>query len=164
MSDVRTEEVTPEGWPAWRTIRLRSLRQDPDAFGSTHEREAAFDEATWRSRLDDTNGPSILAYADGEPVGLGAGWCYQPGRLMVVAMWTEPAWRGRGVGRQVLDHVIGWGQERALLIDLWVADTNPGARRLYERYGFRPDGRTEPMHEGTDLTMSRFVLPSERPE
>lgn len=163
MSDVRTEEVGSDDWSAWRDIRLRSLSRDPDAFGSTYEREAEFVEATWRSRIDGTSGPGILAYADEVPVGMGAGWLYEPGRLMVVAMWTEPDWRGRGVGRQVLDHVVRWADERALAVDLWVADANPGARRLYERNGFRSDGRTEPIREGSELTMSRLVLAPERP-
>jgi GNAT superfamily N-acetyltransferase len=147
VGDVRTVAVGPDDWKSWREIRLRSLRQDPDAFGSTYEREAAFTEQTWRSRLDGTSGPSVLAYAGDEVVG------------MVVAMWTAPDRRGQGIGRQVLDHVIGWAGERGLLVDLWVADGNPGARRLYERHGFRPDGRTAPIREGSEATMTHLVLP-----
>ncbi|MDG4791256.1 GNAT family N-acetyltransferase [Micromonospora sp. WMMD1102] len=151
--------VGPDDWKSWREIRLRALRQDPEAFGSTHEREAAFTEPEWRYRLDGASGPSVLAYAGDELVGIGAGWLYEPGRLMVVAMWTEPDRRGAGIGRQVLDHVVGWARERDLPVELWVADDNPAARRLYERYGFRPDGRTEPIREGSDATMSHLVLP-----
>ncbi|MGI5212915.1 GNAT family N-acetyltransferase [Plantactinospora sp. CA-290183] len=160
MSDVRVEQAGPESWPAWRDIRLRSLLADPEAYGSTHEREAAFDEATWRSRLDGTGGPAVLAFAGEEPVGLGAGWRDEPGRLMVVAMWTAPSWRGRGVGWQILDHLVGWARERSLLPHLWVADANPGARRLYERYGFRPDGETMPLREGSPLTATHLGLPA----
>ncbi|GAA3736464.1 GNAT family N-acetyltransferase [Plantactinospora mayteni] len=158
MGDVRTVTVGSDDWVSWREIRLRSLRQDPAAFGSTHEREAAFTEQTWRSRLDGTSGPSVLAYAGDEVVGIGAGWLHGPGRLMVVAMWTEPDRRGQGVGRQVLDHLIGWARERDLRVDLWVADANPDARRLYERYGFHADGRNEPIREGAEATMSHLVL------
>ncbi|MFY1674676.1 GNAT family N-acetyltransferase [Plantactinospora sp. WMMB334] len=161
MGDVRTMTVGPDDWRSWQEIRLRSLREDPDAFGSTHEREAAFPEQTWRSRLDGAHGPSVLAYAGEEVVGIGAGWCHEPGRLMVVAMWTEPDRRGQGVGRRVLGHVVGWARERDLRVELWVADGNPGARRLYERYGFRADGRTEPIRDGADATMSHLVLPGQ---
>ncbi|MFD0969447.1 GNAT family N-acetyltransferase [Plantactinospora endophytica] len=159
MADVRTETVGPDDWRSWRDVRLRSLQHDPEAFGSTHEHEAAFTEQTWRSRLDGTGGPSVLAYAGDEPVGIGAGWLHEPGRLMVVAMWTEPDRRGQGIGRRVLDHVVGWAHDRGLSVDLWVADGNPDARRLYERYGFRPDGGTAPIREGADATMSHLVLP-----
>lgn len=158
MSDVRVQQATPELWQAWRTIRLRSLLEDPDAFGSTHEREAGFDEETWRSRLDGGTGPAVLGLADKTPVAMGAGWLYEPGRLMVVAMWTDPAWRGRGLGTAVLDQVVGWARGRGLRTDLWVADANPAARRLYERHGFRADGETAPIRDGSALTMSRLVL------
>ena len=156
---VRTGEVTPDDWEMWRELRLRSLREDPDAFGSTHDAEAAFDEGTWRSRLDGSAGPSVLAYCDGMPVGMGAGWLYEPRRLMVVAMWTVPEWRGRGVGRAVLDHVVAWARQRDLQPVLWVAETNPEARRLYESYGFRADGETSPLRPGSPISKSRLVLP-----
>jgi GNAT superfamily N-acetyltransferase len=156
---VRTQLATPDEWKTWRDLRLRSLLEDPDAFGSTHEREVAFDEPTWRSRVDGSGGPAVLACVDHTPVGIGAGWIYEPGRLMVVAMWTEPAWRGRGVGHQVLDEVVG-SRAHDLLPDLWVADTKPEARRLYEGYGFRADGEISPLREGSAIMMSRLVLHS----
>ncbi|MGH3331893.1 MAG: GNAT family N-acetyltransferase [Nocardioidaceae bacterium] len=159
VSDIQIRETGPDDWRAWRTIRLRSLLEDPDAFGSAHDREAAFDEETWRSRADGTGGPAVLAYIGAEPVGMGAGWLYEPGKVMVVAMWTEPSWRGHGVGRRVLDHVVAWARQRDLRPDLWVADANPAARRLYERYGFRANGETASLREGTGLTMTRLVLP-----
>lgn len=157
---VRTQVATADDWKSWRDIRLRALCQDPDAFGSTYERESAFEEDTWRSRLTGDSGPAVLARVDETPVGMGAGWLYEPGRLMVVAMWTEPRWRGRGVGFTVLDEVVGWARARDLRSDLWVADTNPQARRLYENYGFLPDGRVSPLREGSPIMMSRLVLPA----
>lgn len=158
MSDLRTQQVTPEQWQVWRDLRLRSLREEPGAFGSTHDREARFDEQTWRSRVDGTAGPAVVAYAGEVPVGMGAGWLYEPGRVMVVAMWTDPAWRGNGVGGLVLEHVVGWAREHGLRPDLWVADANPAARRLYERRGFRPDGLSEPLREGSAQTKTHLVL------
>jgi GNAT superfamily N-acetyltransferase len=158
INGVRVQQATPDLWEAWRSIRLRSLLEDPDAFGSTHEHEAEFDEATWRSRVDGTGGPAVLGYVDETPVGMGAGWIFEPGRLMVVAMWTEPAWRGHGVGTRILEHVVDWSREHGLSTVLWVADANPAARRLYERHGFRANGETAPIRDGSELTMSRLVL------
>lgn len=158
MTDVRTGPATPDLWQVWRTLRLRSLLDAPDAFGSTHDRERGFDEAAWRARLEGTSGPAFLAYADGHPAGLGGGWVHEPGRVTVVAMWTAPEWRGHGLGRAVLDEVVGWAREHGLRPELWVADTNPAARRLYERYGFRADGRSEPLREGSRVTKSHLTL------
>jgi GNAT superfamily N-acetyltransferase len=135
--------------------RLEGLADDPPAFpcpGSRCIRQ--------RSRLDGTGGPSVLAYEDDKPVGMGAGWLYKPGFLMVVAMWTEPASRRKGVGLGILVKVLDWSCKHGLQPELWVADSKPVARRLYERYGFRPTGETAPLREDTTLTMSRFLLPT----
>jgi GNAT superfamily N-acetyltransferase len=155
---VQVHRVGPERWETWREVRLEALRVDPDAFGSTLEREEAFGPAVWRERLDGRSGPAVLAETDGGPVGMGAGYGYEPGRLMVVAMWTAPAWRGRGIGRRILDEVVAWGLTQDLSVDLWVEDRNVAARTFYERYGFVADGATAPLRDGSPLTMSRLVL------
>jgi hypothetical protein len=38
---VEVREVAVEEWARFRDLRLRALREDPEAFGSTLEREAA---------------------------------------------------------------------------------------------------------------------------
>ncbi len=158
VTGIEVRRVDADAWEDWRDIRLRSLRDSPDAFGSTVEREMAFTEADWAGRLDG-RGPAVLAYQADEPVALGAGWEYEPGKLMIVAMWTEPRVRGQGIGTRILDELVGWAQEHDLRPDLWVADANPAARRLYEIYGFVANGDTSPLREGSELTMSRLVLP-----
>ncbi|MDP9429997.1 MAG: GNAT family N-acetyltransferase [Actinomycetota bacterium] len=162
-SGIEAAQVGPGEWRTWRVTRLRALRQDPDAFGATADVEAGYDEALWRSRLDRTGGPSVLARAGGEVVGMGAGWASAPARLVVVSMWTDPSWRGRGVGGSVLQLVVGWAVERGLLVELWVADGNLPARRVYERYGFRADGRTEPLRPGSARMKSCLALASVAP-
>jgi GNAT superfamily N-acetyltransferase len=145
----------PDDWQRWRAIRLRSLQQNPDAFGSTLERELTHTEADWRSRL--AEGASVIAALDGRDVGLGAGFSDEPGWLMVVAMWTDPVARGHGVGRAVLDHVVGVARDRGLRPHLWVVEGNR-AQRLYEVAGFVADGRREPLREGSTLMMRHLVL------
>ncbi|HET6625280.1 MAG TPA: GNAT family N-acetyltransferase [Nocardioidaceae bacterium] len=157
MSDVEVRRVGPEAWQAWRDIRLRSLRESPDAFGSTVERERAFTEVDWKRRAGGP-GPAVLAFRGGDPVAMGAGWPYEPGKLMIVAMWTDPRLRGRGIGRRILDELVGWAREAGLRPDLWVADANPAARGVYEAYGFVANGESAPLREDSDLTRSRLVL------
>ena len=65
MSEPR--RLGPDDWEVFREIRLRSLADSPDAFGSTLEREQAFTEADWRRRL---RGP-VYAVTDPGPVAVG---------------------------------------------------------------------------------------------
>jgi hypothetical protein len=98
VTSVDVRLVGAEAWETWRDIRLRSLRDSPDAFGSTYAREAAFAESHWTDRLAGDE-PAVLAFHDSAAVAMGAGWVYEPGKLMIVAMWTAPAARStRGTG------------------------------------------------------------------
>jgi predicted GNAT family acetyltransferase len=103
----------------------------------------------------------VLALSEGRPVALGSGFEDPPGWCHVVAMWTDPAWRGHGLAGRVLDLVLAWAAEQGLPAHLDVAETNPVARRVYERHGFRATGETRPIREGATERVERMVYESE---
>lgn len=152
--DVRP--ATQEDWQAWRDVRLRALRADPEAFCSTYEREAAFTVADWKQRLAE---PAYLGWQDGTPVALGGGYTDTPQTLQVVAMWTAPEGRGLGLGRRILSSVVDWGRAAQLDVRLQVTVGNDTARRLYESFGFVGTGETEPIRPGSPLRVEWMVLP-----
>jgi RimJ/RimL family protein N-acetyltransferase len=57
-------------------------------------------------------------------------------------MIGEPGDRGRGHGTDMLEALMGFGFASLRLERIWldVYDFNPGARRVYERVGFRHEG------------------------
>jgi GNAT superfamily N-acetyltransferase len=62
----------------------------------------------------------------------------------VWGMWVSPDFRGRGLGRKLLDQALSWAQStnpsRGICLEV-----NPGqsiAVQLYESRGFRPTGKT----------------------
>lgn len=152
---VEVRLVGSEDRESWRSMRLRSLRESPAAFGSTYEREAAYDDAEW---LKWHGWPAVLAWRDGTPVSMGAGYSDREGWLRVVAMWTVPDARGMGLARQVLDEIVGWATARGLGVHLCIALDNPRARKVYEDYGFVATGEIR-AYEGRDgMRVERMVL------
>jgi GNAT superfamily N-acetyltransferase len=149
--------VGPDDWREWREIRLRSLSDTPDAFGSTYEREVGFDEAAWRERT--TSGPRVLVVREGRPVALGGGFWPGEGELMVFGMWTDPAHRRQGHATAILDAVVGWARAHGLQVVLHVNLTQPGARATYEHYGFVGTGETEELRPGSDQVIELMRLP-----
>jgi ribosomal protein S18 acetylase RimI-like enzyme len=147
MTELR--RLGPDDWEAFREIRLRALADAPDAFGSTLERELAFTEDDWRQRF---TGP-VAVVEDPRPVAVG-GIFLNDGVPHVWGMWTDPAHRGRGHARRILDEIL----PPDLTAQLDVNVTNPGARAVYERYGFAGTGVLEPLRPGSEQLMELMVL------
>lgn len=74
---------------------------------------------------------------DGHPLAIGIGVIVD-GLVCVFGMQTREGHRGQGLGTAVMAAMVDWGRGRgAGGFYLQVEDDNPGARRLYERMGFR---------------------------
>jgi predicted GNAT family acetyltransferase len=147
MSELR--RIGPDDWEAFRDIRLASLAESPDAFGSTLEREQGFTEAEWRRRA---SGP-VYVVTDPHPVAIG-GLFDNAGAFHVWGMWTHPDHRGRGHARAILDALIAPGTPAQLDVNL----TNSVARTAYERYGFVATGQIEPLRPGSDQQIELMAL------
>lgn len=138
MSAVR--EIGPEDWQIWRMLRLRALREDPDAFASTLaatlERDAQDGEAYWHGYFT-RPGSALIAEVDGVPVGM-ARVVVEDGPAHLYSMWVAPEARGRGVGALLIATGVEWlaAHHPGRALRLEVVETNLPARRLYSRCGF----------------------------
>jgi GNAT superfamily N-acetyltransferase len=160
---VLVREVVAGDWEAFRDIRLEALRDTPEAFGSTHQREVAFVEADWQRRI--ARPGNFLGYlpeaSATEPVGLVGALEEDPGIFELVSMYVRPPARGRGVGEALIATVVDWAAARnAKSVHLWVTETNKPARLLYERSGFVLTGERQPLPSNPTLgevAMSRTL-------
>ncbi len=160
MQIVRAEA---DEWERIREIRLRSLREDPDAFGSTLEREAGHGEDAWRAfvtgrvtgREEGVRQAAFVAVDhDGRWVGLAVGVVRPDDRSLakLYAMWVDPVARGRGAGERLVESVASWatatGADR---LELCVTEANAPAVRLYRRTGFEPTGDRDELRPGSGV-------------
>lgn len=61
------------------------------------------------------------------------------GELLLDGITVAPEWRSQGVGTRLLEAIAAFGRRQGYhVLRLEVVDTNPAARRLYERMGFTP--------------------------
>jgi GNAT superfamily N-acetyltransferase len=155
VSIVRVER---SAWERWRELRLRALRDAPDAFGSNLERETEFTESDWVDRIE--LGPSWIAVLDGEDVGIISGGQHRGSEVpWVYATWVDPRARGSGVSEELLGAVVEWARDTgATKLGLDVADRAPRAKRFYERVGFVTSATTFPMPRDPTITLVEMYL------
>jgi ribosomal protein S18 acetylase RimI-like enzyme len=152
-------------WRLYRDVRLRALRDSPDAFGSTLARESAFSDEEWITRLSvGAASPSsfpMLAEDGDRPIGLA--WVRidpeRPTNAAMYSVWVDPDYRRRGVGRMLLDAAIEWaraaGAERLVLS---VALGPGSALAFYESAGFTEIGDVTPLRPGSDVDQQEMQL------
>jgi RimJ/RimL family protein N-acetyltransferase len=141
--EIRT--LTTDEWAILRDLRFASLRDAPDAFTSTVEREEGYPREGWQLRT----GTSAIAFAAGQPVGI-AGWHRPDGAddTELVGMWVHPTHRGTGIALAIVEHVVTATRGEPLI--LHVLPTNERAQALYRKAGF--------VAEGTDVVEDRPLL------
>jgi RimJ/RimL family protein N-acetyltransferase len=132
---------------AWLALRLRSLREHPDAFGRTPEEDDALDR--WRQyfRTMDTEGDGfILGAFEGGLIGMVGCQREAPKkarhRAFIWGMYVVPEIRQRGIGRQLLLEAIARARrwEDFDHLALSVMTHQEAARRTYLACGFEPIG------------------------
>ncbi|MEZ0294616.1 MAG: GNAT family N-acetyltransferase, partial [Solirubrobacteraceae bacterium] len=92
---MRVRRVVAGEGEQLRAIRLRALRDAPEAFGSSAEREAAYASAVWAERAAGAETVTFVAVEGPRWIGMAAG---RPdgGTVQVLGMWVDPSARGTG--------------------------------------------------------------------
>ena len=140
-----------------RAIRLAALRDAPDAFRSLPEREEAYAPEVWEQR-----GRTVVIAQDGDDW-LGMAGLYADDDLPEIAnlwgVWVDPAARGGGAGRALVEAAVGLARELGFgRVELSVTDHAPGAGALYESLGFRRTGVTVPFDKRRGVTEAMMAL------
>ncbi len=166
-SDVTVRRLLEEEWRALRTLRLRALKSDPLAFGSTLATEEAYPDELWQSRaLRGAEAPDQATYVAVAParelVGMAVLTLADSGGNLY-GMWVEPAWRGHGLGGKLLDAALGWAARSpaSLSVRLEVNPRQAAAVQLYRSRAFEFSDRSRPLeHTAGELVREMVRAPS----
>ncbi len=145
MEMLAIERMSSDAWERLRAIRMRALRDSPDAFWTTAAEEVTMTPGEWRRRLERSGAATFVARRAGADVGLvtGAPHHERQGDAGLYGMWVAPEARGTGAGVALISSVVQWARSAGYQsLRLEVGDANAPAVRLYERMGFVPTGVT----------------------
>ena len=157
MTGVDIRLVRPDEWEAFRDLRLRALRDAPDAFGGTADASIDRDETYWRGWIEgegwDGDVRSWVADDRGRLRGMavGARFDEDPATMNLFGMWVEPELRGSGIATRLVGMVERWGEALGVeRIVLRVTQGNARAERYYEKLGYRRTDRDPiPLRDGS---------------
>jgi ribosomal protein S18 acetylase RimI-like enzyme len=152
-------------WRMYRDLRLRSLADSPDAFGTTVAQAQERPKAEWSTQVVtgaiSRSDLPLLAELDGRPAGLA--WvkidASEREKAHLYQMWVAPECRHFGAGRMLLEAGIAWARSEGVhFLVLGVTCGDTPAKRLYSRAGFQPGGAPEPLRWGSTVLVQPMHL------
>ena len=162
---ITTVPITLQNVAIFKDIRLRALRDTPNAFGSTYAKECQLSDPEWAKRAVRWNGDTGIGYLAMD----GCMACGIAGSVLdeqdtacahLLSMWTAPSHRRKGVGRRLVHEVTGWARARAArALRLMVTSNNEQAILFYEHLGFIRTGRIEPYPNDASLVEYEMFRP-----
>lgn len=165
MTKFEIKDILESDWREYMSVRLESLLDSPDSFGSTYERESSFSSEQWKSRLQIApsihDALAVAAVANQKYIGLLSSVVHSPdaSSAHLYQMWVSPKYRGIGVGTALVERVRIWAVDRNIeKLLLSVTTTNLDAMSLYESIGFSPVGIVEPLRKGSVLQSQTLQL------
>jgi GNAT superfamily N-acetyltransferase len=146
---VEVRRVSAEEWQALRDGRLRALEDAPSAFATRFDEARERPDAwwiDWAAKSADGDGQAMfLAWDGAAPIGIVGTFVDDDGRRWLISMWTDPAARGRGVGRALVEATATFARQTGSPeLFLEVTHGNEPARSLYLSCGFADDGAGDP--------------------
>ena len=150
MKNITVRPLNENDARAFQELRLKGLREHPDAFASSYEREIAYSMDFVAERLRRTAKSShnftLGAFREEELLGL-VGFYRKTGekeehRGHIWGMYVRSGEQGKGIGKALLADAIVRAESLPGLaqIELCVVTRNKQARNLYASLGFSSCG------------------------
>lgn len=155
--------TSADDWAVLKAIRLAALKDAPTAFGISHATAAAYTDAQWRERAAGPHPLFLLAFRDGEAIGMiGGGVSAATGEYNLIAMWVQPEHRGSDTAAQLVTALkasaAAQGHTRIVLD---VAPANARAAAFYRRQGFAFLPEWEPLASHPAIQVQKMEWRSE---
>lgn len=181
MPPITIRPVHAHEWREVRVLRLHALQDEAAAiaFVDNFEDATSRPDEFWQQRValasveagSDAGARQFIAVTeDGAWIGSVTVLVEQAGETDfegaviersaggIVGVYLDPAFRGTGVIKNLLDAAIDWIRERDLdYARLYVHSENTRAQKAYEKAGFHPTGTALVGSIGPEIEMARDV-------
>jgi len=148
LKNIMYRKLRPEESAIYREIRLESLKNYPNSFGSQYEEQKQRPKLSFETFIEDANSECIIVGAVFEDSLIGICGLYQlqdsrsRHRAEIIQMYVKPEYQGNKVGYNLLKETIRIGFEIDTVeqIELEVMTDVNAANHIYEKAGFTECG------------------------
>jgi putative acetyltransferase len=140
-----------------RTSYRQIFNNDNVSFNEMQVLDLALDFRDKESELDD-----LYVYDDGIVKGL-ITWGSSDKKeiensIEIFELYIDTFFQGQGIGSILIKDCIEYAKKQSIRkIFLWVLEKNYNARKIYEKYGFKPDNVSK-FEDGTTEILLRYKL------
>jgi len=150
MEDIKIITIQPTDWEQYREIRLRALKEEPQAFASTYAENVDKPAQMWIDRLNEAlvgqNQWLLFAQNNNSLVGMIGAFIKEDSTVPeVIAVYVIKEWRGQGIGKLLLDKLITTIKQNQSInkLHLEVNCNQLAAINLYKSCGFSIIGKSK---------------------
>lgn len=152
---ITIRQFKPGDWKDVKTLRLRALRDSPQAFTETLSEATEMSDSMWKKRIEQNSegktSYGVLASDHDKLVGMAVGLRDQIDipKAQLVAMWVSPDYRGKGIAKSLVESISAWAKDSGCQkLVTCVTVQNAQAKHFYTKMGFDllPDQNCNEIH------------------
>ena len=142
---TKPEIIREEDWEKYKNIRLDAVKNDPEAFSSSLEKELKKTEQEWRKDLSDTDNKFFVTIDNiannKEAVSMAGAIKVEESMWRVLSVYTKVDFRKKGFSEEIIKKIleeiknIKNGKEVYLFVNK--SEKQESAIKLYEKLGFK---------------------------
>jgi ribosomal protein S18 acetylase RimI-like enzyme len=148
MENIEIVTLQPQQWLKYKSLRLRALKEEPQAFTSTYEEGVKYPYNFWQERLKQAlagNSQWLLFAKHGDNlVGMAGGYITdEKNTAEVVGIYVAKEARGQGISKKLIINLISRIKQNKAVKKLLIG-VNPEqveAVCLYQSLGFKIIGK-----------------------
>lgn len=135
-------------WQEYKALRLRALKEDPQAFGASYQTNLAYPDTEWKRRLENASKGEtnwlLFAKDNDKLVGM-IGAFIEDGDIdtaTIFSVYVPIEERGKGISNELMDSILKELSQKSILrkVKLMVNKDQTAAVGLYKKFGFRETG------------------------
>ena len=163
-------KLTGTEWQEYRNLRLRALKEDPQAFGTNYKTSLEYTEEEWKRRLDNASKGEtnwlLFAKDNDKLVGMVGAYLEKEVKdtATIISVYVPNEERGKGISKKLMEHLLNELSHKTFLkkVKLTVNKNQASAVGLYKKFGFLETG-TQRFKMGDGKFATESIMERELP-